>query len=298
MRCSLERQGTLLSSALMSLLSAALLCTLFGATLATSTGLRSQARSQTQLLRRDLKVWLQKGGATRLEEEEKFGEQLVDKSGDSSAQEDDTNEKIIEALLVKQKRLEGENKGLRKQLQEAQSCRKSTSAANSADADASQEVLRQLWAERNKTALLQDQAAKKEEAIRNLRQSLNKAKKALLQSVDGEAAESNAVKDTQSQALMDAQTQNAKLAKKLHEVEGRRQALQGAVSHLQGALNMSLIAVSQAEHLVSKDESETKDPSLSAAKREIEQLRSENRKLKVAGHTLMEKFDQLRRAGR
>merc|ERR1719443_2839138 len=100
----------------MSLLSAALLCTLFGASLATSTGLRSQARSQTQLLRRDLKVWLQRGGASRLEAEEKVGEQLVDKANDNNSQEDDTNEKIIEALLVKQKRLEGENRALRKQL--------------------------------------------------------------------------------------------------------------------------------------------------------------------------------------
>lgn len=275
----------------MSVFLAILLWTLLGVSLATRTeaSLRSRARTSTELLRRDLRVWLQRGGASRLETAEKVGEQSIDKLNDNNSQEDDTNEKIIEALLVKQKRLEGENRGLRKQLEEARN-KKSSSISPGA----SQELLAQLAAEKNHTALLQAQASVREQEIRNLKQSLTKAKKALLQSVDAETSDSGAGKEAQSQALTDAHNENAKLKAKLSEVESRRQALQTSVSHLQGALNMSLIAVSEAEHQLSKDAAEAKDPSLIAAKKEIEHLRSENQKLKVAGHTLMEKFDQLR----
>jgi chromosome segregation ATPase len=273
----------------MLVLSAALLWMLFGVSSAarTEAALQSRARSSTQALRSDLRVWLQRGGASRLEAAEKVGEQSIDKLNDSNSQEDDTNEKIIEALLVKQKRLEGENRGLRKQLQAMKS-------SGSTSSGASQELLAQLEVEKNQSVMLQAQVSAKDQEIRTLKQSLNKAKKALLQSVDGETSDSGAAKETQSQALTDAHAENTKLRAKLREVEGRRQALQASVSHLQGALNMSLIAVSEAEHQLSKDASEAKDPSLTAAKKEIQQLRSENQKLKTAGHTLMEKFDQLR----
>jgi len=232
---------------------------------------------------------LQRGGASRLEAEEKAGEKSIDKLNDNNSQEDDTNdtnEKIIEALLVKQKRLEGENRALRKQLNEVQS--------HGNVPGASQELLAQLRAEKNQTAFLQAQDDAREKEILSLKQSLNKAKKALLQSVDAEAVDSGAAKEAQSQALSDAHAENIRLAAKLREVEGRRQALQTSVSHLQGVLNMSLIAVNQAEHQLSKDAAEAKDVALVAAKKEIKQLQNENMKLKLAGHTLMEKFDQLR----
>lgn len=260
---------------------------LLGVSVATCTATRSQARSSTELLRRDLRQWLQRGGASRLEAEEKAGERSVDKMSDNS-QEDDTNEKIIEALLVKQKRLEGENRALRNQLKEVQSSQTVTGSG------ASQELLAQLQVSQNQTASLRSQASVREKEILTLKQSLNKAKKALLQSVDAEAADSGAGKEAQSEALAEAHAENARLAAKLRVVEGRRQALQTSVSHLQLLLNTSLVAVNQAEHQLSKDAVEAKDSSLSAAQKEIKQLQTENMKLKLAGHTLMEKFDQLR----
>lgn len=277
----------------MMVLFARVLWIFLGVSVATRTASRSQARSSTELLRADLRTWLQRGGASRLEAEEKAGEQSVDKLNDNNSQEDDTNdtnEKIIEALLVKQKRLEGENRALRKQLNEVQS--------HGNVPGASQELLAQLRAEKNQTAFLQAQDDAREKEILSLKQSLNKAKKALLQSVDGEAADSGASKEAQSQALSDARAENTRLAAKVREVEGRRQALQTSVSHLQGVLNMSLVAVNQAERQLSKDAGQAKDGALTAARQEIKQLQTENKKLKVAGHTLMEKFDELRATAR
>lgn len=260
---------------------------------------RSGARQKAaQSLRRDLRVWLARGGATALEAEEKIGERQATVDA-GQQQEDDTNEKIIEALLVKQKRLEGQNRALRAELDKAHAQLRGTGSVGTAavqDKGALQALQARLAAEQNKTAALQADVRKGDEEARGLRQSLAKAKRALLQSVDAESAADSAAAGAQSQALAAANAQNAKLTTELHQEEARRRTLQASVTQLQVALNQSLVAVGEAQHqLAGAGAANAVDERIEKAQRQIADLQKENMKLKIAGHTLMQKFDELRK---